>query len=580
MNHLEEIRAKLSIEEVVSGYIQLKKAGRNLKGLCPFHNDSKPSFTVSPEKGIAYCFACNTGGDIFKFIQLIENVDFPEAVKILGTRANVHVPSFKPEAQNQRLRTIEMNRSAVKFFQENLTDDKAQYFLSRGLTKETIQKYKLGYAPDSYNCLKDHMVKIGFKENELLEGGLLNQRSIADKNTYDRFRNRLIFPIFDHQDNPVGFGGRIIGEGEPKYLNSPDTAAYNKSLILYGLNWGKSEVKSNNSVIFVEGYMDVIATQQAGTLNTVATSGTALTTPQLKLIKRYTPNISFAFDQDNAGIEATKRAIEIAQDADINIKIITIPEGKDPDDCVKKSPEKWNEAINNAVPVMNFYQSYALSKFDVNTLEGKKDILQFMLPLIKKYKSQFEQNEYLQKLALVVKTDIKLLWDDLKNFKPKKTYSSPSLNPQNKALNKQTYSREEYLLGFIFQYPNIYPIVQNSLVDNLPFDTSTEKFYKACKKVYNRLSMIDIKALKEELEDSDAEKVTIYSLLIEDNYPDFSDEAIEKEVIHLVKSINRSNLHLVQKDFEFQIRSAESSGEKTILLNKYNEILKLKTQIN
>ncbi|MBU1934632.1 DNA primase [Patescibacteria group bacterium] len=581
MNHLEEIRAKLAIEEVVGGYIQLKKAGRNLKGLCPFHNDSRPSFTVSPEKGIAYCFACNTGGDIFKFIQLIENVEFPEAVRILAQRANVPLPEFKPEAHNKRLQIIEMNRSSAKFFSEQLQDsDKhKKYFLDRGLSEETIQKFKLGYAPDSYHALKDHLEKIGYKENDLINSGLLNQRSIADKNTYDRFRNRYIFPIYDHQDNPVGFGGRIIDEGEPKYLNSPDTPAYNKSLILYGLNFGKNAVKKEDLAVFVEGYMDVIAAHQAGTENVIATSGTALTAPQLKLIKRYTPNVAFAFDQDAAGLEATKRSIELAQEAELNIKIVTVPEGKDPDECIKKSPEKWIEAIKNAVPAMDFYFSYALKQYDKNTLDGKKGILNLILPLIKQHQTEMEQNQYLERLALELKTDIKLLWNDLKNFNIKKTYSQAKQETDQVPV-RQIFSREEFLLGFIFHKPDLYNLVQENLIDSIPFDTRTEKFYKACRKVYNRLSTIDLGELKKELEPDDHEKLQIYPLLIEEHYPDFGDDAMEREVINLIRTINKTNLHNVQKEYEFKIRAAKDAGEKTLLLNQYNQILKLSAKIS
>jgi len=341
MNHLEEIRAKLSIEDIVGGYLQLKKAGRNLKGLCPFHNDTRPSFMISPEKGIAYCFACNTGGDIFKFIQLIEKVEFPEAVKLLADRAGVRLPQFKPEAHNAKLRTLKANEEAASFFAQQLKKSKVgmKYFKERGLNEETIKEFNLGFAADSYHALKDELLKTGFSEKELLNGGLLSQRSIADKSTYDRFRNRYIFPIRDHQGSTVGFGGRIIGEGEPKYLNSPDTAVYNKSFVLYGLDLAKDAIKQEDFAIFVEGYMDVIAAHQAGTKNTVATSGTALTPLQLKLIKRYTTNIAFAFDQDAAGTQATKRAIELAQEAELSIKVILIPTGKDPDDCIRESKE-------------------------------------------------------------------------------------------------------------------------------------------------------------------------------------------------------------------------------------------------
>ena len=594
MNHLEEIRAKLSIEELVGGYLQLKKAGRNLKGLCPFHNDSKPSLMVSPEKGIAYCFACNNGGDIFKFIQLIENVDFPEAVRILAERTGVSLPEFKPESHNERMRTIEINAAAVSFFTEKLEEspEHMRYFTERGLSEATIKKFKLGYAPDSYTALKDHLIKLGYGEGEILKAGLLNQRSLSDKNTYDRFRNRYIFPIFDHQDNPVGFGGRIIGAGEPKYLNSPDTPAYNKSYVLYGLNHAKEAIKRENLAVFVEGYMDVISAHQAGTGNVVATSGTALTdielkkdrpkaeASHLKLIRRYTTNIAYAFDADNAGIEATKRSIELTKESepDLNLKIIMIPEGKDPDECIKASPEKWINAIQNAVPVMDFYFDYALRQFNPDTMEGKKGIIEILFPLIKQYPTEMEQGQYLEKLAFHIKSDIRLLWNDLKKFSVKKTYTSTSKSSETPQ-KKTVFTREEFLLGFIFQMPQLYELVEKNLIDTIPFDPATEKFYKACKNVYNRLSMIDVTAVKEELDPADAEKINVYSLLADEYYPDSSEELCQREVISLIHSINRNNLHNVQKDYEFKIRSASDSGEKILLLNQYNQILKLAAKL-
>lgn len=585
MNHLEEIRAKISIEDLVGGYVQLKKAGRNLKGLCPFHNDSNPSFMVSPEKGIAYCFVCNKGGDIFRFIQLIENCEFPEAVRVLAQRANVKIPEFRPKEHDLRVKIIEMNRLAAKFFAEQLNNipEHKSYFTNRALTEKTIERFRLGYAPDSYNALKDHLSKNGYSDSEMLASGLLNQKSIADTSTYDRFRHRYIFPIYDHQDNPVGFGGRIIGDGEPKYLNSPETSVYNKSLVLYGLNWAKETIKKEDMAIFVEGYMDVIAAHQAGTENAIATSGTSLTVQQLKLIKRYTQNVAFCFDQDSAGLEATRRAIDLAQEAEVNIKIISVPEGKDPDECIKNAPEKWHEAVKNPIPVMDFYFSYALRQFDKNTIEGKKSILNLILPLIKKYPSEMEQNIYLERLSLELKTDIKILWNDLKKIGTEKRPSymkAPIISAQNDAPPKNTFSREEFLLGFIFNSPELYHHVNENLIDTIPFDSKTEKFYKICKRVYACQSIIDIEAVRGELDEEDKGKIEIFALLIEDNYPDFSDEAAEKEVLDLVRSINRQNLKNVQKEYEFKIRAATESGEKILLLNQYNQILKLSSKIN
>jgi len=580
MNHLDEIRAKLNIEDIVSGYVQLKPAGRNLKGLCPFHNDSRPSFMVSPEKGIGYCFACNTGGDIFKFIQLIENVDFPAAVRILADKAGVRLPEFKPEVHNEKLRMLKANEFTADFFADQLKDSKKgmEYFTGRGLTEATIKEFHLGLSPDSYTALRDHLKKSDFDEKLLLDAGLIGQRSIADKSTYDRFRNRYMFPIHDQQGNAVGFGGRIIGDGEPKYLNSPDTPVYNKSFVLYGLMLAKDAIKKADQAIFVEGYMDVIAAHQAGTKNVIATSGTALTAPQLKLIKRYTKNISFAFDADSAGAEATKRAIEMAQEAELNIRIIQIPDGKDPDECIQKSPEAWKEAVTKSVKVMDFYFAHVFSLHDAKDLDGKKAILEVLLPLIKQTPTSMEQNEHLKRLAYELKTDVKYLWEDMKNLKAKKTYQ-PVSKTESVTPKKEVFSREEFLLGFIMSSPDLYKIVNLNLIDMAGFDPASEKIYKALKNVYNSRSVIDVEALRTELSDQERKRLDILPLLIEEHYPDFSQEAAEKEVMSLIRQINMKNIRASQKEFEFKIREAQDPSERTLLLNQYSQILKLASKI-
>ncbi len=582
MNHIDEIKAKLSIEELVSGYVQLKKAGRNLKGLCPFHNDSRPSFMVSPEKGIAYCFSCNTGGDIFKFIQLIEKVDFPESVRILAERTGVRLPDFKPEVQDQRRRVLKANELAVEFFatQLNAFEAGVNYFKNRGLSDDTIKHFKLGFAPDSYHQLKDNLKKQQFSEKELLTAGLINQRSVADQNTYDRFRGRLIFPIFDHQGNAVGFGGRIMGEGEPKYLNSPDTPVYNKSFVLYGLNLAKESIKKEDMVVFVEGYMDVITAHQAGTKHVVATSGTALTAGQLKLIKRYTKNIALAFDQDTAGMEATKRAIELAKATELNVKIIIIPNGKDPDECIKASKEEWLNAVKNGVSVMDFYFDHALKLNDKNTLEGKKAIVNFLLPIIKIFPSKMEQNEHLKHLAFELKTEIEYLWEDMKRMKSpthndtfKKDIEAPK--PQEKT----SFSREEFLLGFILRAPEFYPIVCQNLIDNIAFDPQTEIVYKTLKNLYDSRSEDWLTPPKKDLPETWHEKLDILPLLIDEHYPEINDEIAKKEIKSLIHMINKKNLKIAQKDCEFRIREAQNSEERNKLLSQYNKILQLEQKI-
>lgn len=551
-----------------------------MKGLCPFHNDSRPSFMVSPEKGIAYCFACNNGGDIFKFIQLIEKTDFPGAVRILADKAGVRLPEFRPEVHNEKLQILKANEAAADFYANELRNSKKgmEYFVNRGLTDATIREFQLGLAPDSYTALRDHLTKLNFDEKLLLDAGLISQRSIADKSTYDRFRNRLMFPIRDQQGNTVGFGGRIIGEGEPKYLNSPDTPVYNKSLILYGLTYAKEAIKNADQAVFVEGYMDVIAAHQAGTKNAIATSGTALTAPQLKLIKRYTKNIAFSFDADLAGREATKRAIELAQEAELNIRVIQIPEGKDPDECIKNHPELWKGAVMNAVRVMDFYFAHAFSLHDPNELDGKKAILEILLPLIKQVPTSMEQNEHLERLAFELKTDAKYLWEDMKKLSEKRVYKTADTSivsvPQ-----KEVFSREEFLLGFILAMPELYELVAANLIEVAEFDPASEKIYKAIKRVYNSRSVIDLDAIRTELPEPEQERIQLLPLLIEEYYPDFSQEAAQKEVMSLIREINKKNLRASQKECEFKIRAAKDTGERTLLLNQYSQILKLTSKI-
>lgn len=583
MTHLEEIRAKLSIEELVSGYVQLKKAGRNLRGLCPFHNDTRPSFMVSPEKGIAYCFSCNNGGDIFKFIQLIERVEFPEAVRILAERTGVRLPEYKPEQQDEKQRLLKANEAAVQFFAEQLkiSPVASHYFENRGLTTQAIETFRLGFAPDSYKSLKEYSLQKGFSEKELLTAGLLNQRSIADQNTYDRFRNRVIFPIADHQGNWVGFGGRILDQGEPKYLNSPDTPIYNKSYVLYGLNMAKEAIKQENLAIFVEGYMDVIACHQAGTKNVIATSGTALTAGQLKLIKRYTHSVAFAFDQDSAGMEATKRAIELAREAELEPKIILIPNGKDPDECIKESKEIWLKAIKEAIPAMDFYFAHALKLHDKSTLEGKKAIAHFLLPLIQAYPTRLEQDEYLKRLAFELQTEPQYLWEDMKRLSKSGSRASYEKFENNEEAYHlpltayRSFGREEFLLAFIVNYPQLYPMVEANLMDLFPTDSMIEKIYNRLKKVYASGSLMDASFLKAELSEEESHDLDILALLIEEHYPEINEEKAQQEMLSLIKSINQKNLKKAQKDIEFKIRSTQNIEERNSLLNQYNEMIKL-----
>ena len=426
---VEQIKQKLDIIEVIGEYIRLAKAGRNYKARCPFHSERTPSFTVSQERQIWHCFGCGLGGDIFAFVKQIEGVEFPDALRILARKAGVVLKRQDPQVQSQKKRLYDVCELAAKFYsvqlEKSISGKPAQkYLLERGLQPQTIRTWRLGWAPDDWQALSDFLKKRGYKEQEILQSGLVVQKDPSTGSGYsseyhDRFRSRIMFPIFDTQGQVVGFAGRIFGKEDAdvgKYINTPQTPLYDKSFILYGLNFAKLELRQKNSCIFVEGNLDVIMSHQAGTINTVASSGTALTEEHLKIIKRYTDNLIFAFDTDTAGVAATQRSIDMALKQDFIVKIAILGE-KDPADLIKKGPAQWLQAIERAQSVMDFYFASTFAKFNSQTLEGRREIKKVMLPAMKSIASKTEQSEWIKELARRLRADEKDLVIDLQKIK-------------------------------------------------------------------------------------------------------------------------------------------------------------------
>src|SRR3989339_70222 len=338
------IKEKLDIVQTIQEYVPLKKAGIYYKAPCPFHREKTPSFMVNAEKQIWKCFGCSKGGDIFSFIQEMEGLDFPEALKLLADRAGVKIDSYRSEIdKSQKNRILDINQKAASFFHHILTEMEGangarEYLDKRGLTKETIEKWQIGFVPDQWDLLTKYFLKKGIGIDDLVVAGLVIKKDVAraGQGFYDRFRGRIMFPIWDVHGNVVGFTGRVLVETENsggKYMNTPQTLVYDKSRVIYGLDKAKTEIKAQDQVVLVEGQMDVVACHQAGMKNVVASSGTALTLEQIKLLKRYSSNIAMAFDGDSAGVAAAKRGVNIALGEGLNVKTIRIPEGKgkDPD---------------------------------------------------------------------------------------------------------------------------------------------------------------------------------------------------------------------------------------------------------
>ena len=355
---LEKIKEENDIVDIISESVRLKKAGRSFSGLCPFHNEKSPSFSVSQEKQIYKCFGCGESGNVITFVMKNKNMNFIDAVKYLADRANILLEDEKrvnPTAKKKEL-LYKVNVEAGRFFFSNLRSNKMamEYFLNRGIRQETIKRFGLGYAKDSWNSLLFHLRKLGFSENILLEAGLV-LTSEKTGNKYDRFRNRVMFPVFDYRGKVIGFGGRVLDDSKPKYLNSPETLVFQKGTNLYGLNFAiKSNMKERYFII-VEGYMDLISLHQHGITNVVASLGTALTVNQARLLKRYADKVIISYDADVAGQTATMRGLEILKDVGFDVRVLSIPQGKDPDEYVRSNGrDAFMKLINEAEGLVEY----------------------------------------------------------------------------------------------------------------------------------------------------------------------------------------------------------------------------------
>ncbi|MSU54814.1 MAG: DNA primase [Candidatus Staskawiczbacteria bacterium] len=408
-SQIEEIKNKLSVIDVVGSYLKLTKTGINYRGVCPFHSEKSPSFFVSPTRQMWHCFGCGAGSSIFDFVMKIEGVEFGDALRILAAKAGIELKRENVQLRTERQRLYEICELATKFYEKQLEGSAAgkevqEYLLKRGINKDSIKKWRVGYSPDTWNSLTDFLVGKGYQRQEVIKAGLAIEKE-GKNDSYDRFRGRIIFPVFDLNGQPVGFGGRVFKQvGETaKYINTPQTLLYDKSGVMYGLNNAKLAVRKKNQCVVTEGYTDVIMCHQAGFENTVAASGTALTSQHLTILKRYSENLVLAFDMDVAGDSATKRGISLAQEQGFNIKIIEhYGEGdkkSDPADIILKDAGIWKESVEKAKSIMDYYVDSAFSKFDKNTPEDKKEISKIVLPAVKLLSNKIEQSYWVQKLS-------------------------------------------------------------------------------------------------------------------------------------------------------------------------------------
>ncbi|HTP56789.1 MAG TPA: DNA primase [Candidatus Paceibacterota bacterium] len=416
---VEQIKERLDIVDVISGYLKLSKSGANYKARCPFHQEKTPSFFVSPERQSWHCFGCNKGGDMFSFVTETEGIEFIEALRILAARANVVLPERTTGtgvAAKERQRLLEVAELSAKFFAKQLWHSNAgakalAYLRERGMTDRTIESWRLGWAPNDWRALSTFLTGAGHADGDIVGAGM----AIAKNGRiYDRFRSRIMFPICDANGQVVGFTGRMFGaevtpEGEPlaKYVNTPQTAIYDKSRALFGLDKAKTAIRARDAVLLVEGNVDAIMSSQAGTAHVVATSGTALTHAQLRMLARYSTNLDVCFDEDAAGRTAARRGIGMALTQGFNVRVVSLddPGSKDPADYVQRHGQAWNDVVGRAKPAMQYYCDQASAGLDAKSPQSKRAVIALMGPLVKRLVSKVEMDHWINQLAMLLNTD-------------------------------------------------------------------------------------------------------------------------------------------------------------------------------
>ena len=493
MSVITEVKQKLDIVEFISEYVTLQKAGRNFKGLCPFHSEKHASFFVFPEQQSWHCFgACGTGGDVFAFVMRKEAVDFGQALRLLAQRTGVALSSREAPSKaedEKRERLFQINEAAAEYYYHILSSTKTgamarSYLAKRNIVPETIKEFRVGFSPDTWETIKNYFLGKGYAERELAEAGLIIERE--EGGSYDRFRNRLMFPICDIQGRVTGFGARVLDDSLPKYINSPQTPIFDKSSSLYGIDKAKSAIRKKDLAIIVEGYMDALTAHQHEWQNVVGSMGTSLTEKQVEAIKRLTKNITLALDADLAGEEATLRGKAILAYSSIEGKVISLPPGKDPDEVIGEEVALWQKLVEQAMPIMDFAFQSVIGKVDINKAKDKSLAVQKLLPSISEVKDATQRFHYLEKLARELKIGRSELEVALRKLKAPGERPRVSKSPERpgeqsrRARQLISSAGEEYCLALLLQYPELRPLAQELSLEHFECTENREVFAGWC----------------------------------------------------------------------------------------------------
>jgi len=587
MDQVEEIKRKIDVVDLISSYLSLQKAGRNFRACCPFHKEKTASFMVSPEKQIWYCFGCNQGGDIFTFIEKIEGLDFVGALNLLAEKAGVILDRKSPIQKGKKEKIFNILEIANRFFvymlNEHIVGKEAKHYLvdKRKLNDKTIQDFSLGYAPDNSNLLKSFLLKKGFTEKEIFDAGLLAEKG---RSTIDKYRDRIIFPIKNTNGKIVGFGGRIFREKKddrftpPKYLNSPQTEVYDKSSTIYGLYEARDSIREKDLAIIVEGYLDVISSHQAGIKNVIASSGTALTERQVEIVSRYTGNIAFCFDSDEAGQIATKRAMEMTRFSDINIKAIVLPEGKDPDELINKDSALWEHAAGSPVPIIDFYYSNVLKNNNFGKdAESKKVIAKEMIPIVAGIGNDVEKAHWVQKMSQDLGIAEKYIIEALSKTKVAK---DPNLLSQNISQSVNIRIPKEVLLILSLI---IFPAKVKKFLETLNEEDFGEEL---AKKLYKKISIwhnnnenekstLDIEYLKSGFTNEEKSSLDVLFFLTSSFFEELKEHEAFDDVEELIKTVLQNKKQKRKKEIEIELSILSKAKDKEKIKQLLRELQSL-----
>jgi DNA primase len=628
-----EVRERTDIVELIQSYVPLKKAGRSYKGLCPFHQEKTPSFVVFPESQTFRCFGCGKGGDALTFYQSIEGVDFREALQELARRAGVQLGTTAPrdpEQDRRKQRLIEINELAASFFRHVLHNTEAgepgrQLVAERGLNTAMLQRFRIGFAPDRWDALLRHLQARGVEPAEALEAGVLSKSE--DGRIHDRFRNRLMFPIADRDGNIVGFGARALGAAQPKYLNSPQTDIFDKSRLLYGLDLAKDSIREAGAVVVVEGYMDAITAHQFGHQNVVAAMGTALTEAQIAQVKRFAPKIILALDADAAGQLATVRGVETASDAldheDVavtigpgmiawqqrlktEIRIAMLPVGKDPDELLRREPERWNDVIANAQPVLDWLIEAIATSADLSSAAGKSAAVQRMLPLLRQVPDRIQLHHYAGVIARRLGTVPEAVLEELTRRRgaPHSARSQPqpgsptsgsrSQPTSPRAISRPTHRTEDYLIGLLIAYRDHLDSVTGQVSPDLLEDARNQEILRLLQSPESEgLSGERFTcALDDELADHAEGAMALVTGDADNEDPIIADASrrrvplpkrypgqLRREALDALEHLRRERFSFYMRQLQDSLRAAQREGDTAALAELQRQITELTTTI-